>query len=799
MPSQARFGASVLLTLALCATVSPAALGASGTDPVTPPPPTDSFVPTPSPAPSPAQDLAGNVIPGRVIVRWKTGTKASVRAQVRTDAGTVPARTLGGRDVQLLRLAADQSMGDALRDLRADPRVASAEPDRYLTPYEVPNDPDLPLQWAVHNTGVPVLGTGSAKAGGDIDVVPAWDRTVGTPDTVVAVIDTGYDFLGPDLGAVAWTNPGEIADNGIDDDANGKVDDTRGWDFVGAEFDSPAEDNDPTDDDANGGGHGLHVAGIIGAKGDDGHGITGVAQNVRLMPLRVCTWSTVARSGGVCSVSGAVAAINYAGSMGAKVANLSLGGPEASPAMADAIAANPHTLYVIAAGNSASNNDKSPTYPCSYDPRTDSAVAGRIDNVICVAASDQSDNRATFSNWGAKSVDLAAPGVSIWSLFSSATMWRDNFETDDFDSRWVSSGLGFGRGLAGDGTLASAGLTDSPDSAPEPGLHRVVSVPVAIPDNVEACKVQGQRYANPGDGSTFTYSVLVDGQHDPSLDFSPVASPTVRMRDFQSTPFDATPIAGRSASLEVAYDAADGLDADNGVWMDNLELTCARTSAKPALYEFESGTSMASPMVAGGAALLFSLKPSATVAQVRSALLGGAKRLKQWAGLTATGGRLDVAAAMGRLVPPGTAFTATPVVSGQRISASVAQTGTLSQIRFQCAVDTGAFGSCGQNAVIGGLHPGRHVLYARAVDAWNNPDLTPAAYSFRVDGCLVPRVARNSLARVRAVLPRSGCRLGVVVGPHGVAIKRLRVKASYPAAGAYRPAGTRVKIVLVRR
>lgn len=786
LSSRRRTGAVVVVLVAsLCGVGMPAARSQD--------------VRTPAPADLVVGESSSTVAAQRLIVRWKQSATPQARSAARSAAETRPVRALGDEDVQLLRPEAGQTTAEAVATLQDDPRVASAEPDQYLTTFGAPNDPDLPLQWGLSNTGAPIQGFEGAKSGGDANVLPAWDRTVGTPGTVVAVLDTGYDFLNPDLGAVAWTNPGEIAGNGVDDDGNGKVDDTRGWDFVGADLDNPVEDNDPTDDDVQGGGHGLHVAGTIGAKGNDAHGITGVAQNVRLMPLRVCSWSTKSRAS-TCSLSALIAAINYAGAMGARVANLSLGGPQFSQATVDALAANPGTLYVVAAGNYARDNEEYPIYPCSYNPKADSTIAGRVDNVVCVAASDQADEPASFSNWGRTSVDLAAPGVNIWSLYRSGTVFSDDFTKADFTNRWTPSGLGFGRGASGDGKLTSPGMTDSPGAAPAPGLHEVVSVPVAVPNNVETCRVQGDRWSKAGEGSTFDYSVLVDGQSDPNMVFAPVDSTTGLMRGFITTPFDGALIAGRSISLKFTYQAAAGLDATYGVWLDNLELVCARSAAKPALYNYLSGTSMASPMVTGAAALLFSLKPAAGVGQVRSALLGGAERLVPWKGLTGTGGRLDVAAAMGRLVPPDTGFVSAPEVSGQSVSLRIAQVGSVPSVRFQCRLDAGTFRSCNPNGVLRGVRPGRHVLWTRAVDPYGNVDPTPVSASFTVHGCLVPSMIGSTVSRVMALLPQYGCSKGAVVRPPGVPLRYLRLKATAPGAGTYLPAdGAPVKLVWVRR
>lgn len=721
---------------------------------------------------------------GRIVVRWEPQASPTARSAAREGAETDPVRTLGRTDFQLLDLEPGQTLRGALSELRADPRVAAADPDRYLSTLAMPDDPDLPKQWALQADGpTPSAGSPSASSGA-VNAPPAWNRTVGTPDTVVAVIDGGYDFDVPDLGAVAWTNPDEVPGNGIDDDENGFVDDVRGWDFVGANAANPAPDNDPTDDDPVSGGHGAHVAGILGAQGNDGQGITGVAQDVRLMPLRVCSRASV-QGANRCLLSAVVQAVNYAGRNGARVANLSLGGGGYDQVFADALAANPRTLYVAAAGNDGRDTGKHPVYPCSYDPVADSKVAGRVDNVVCVAALDQKGKPASFTNWGARDVDLAAPGVDIWSVYRDyrrEVVWSEDFEGDDFAERWISTGPG--PGAPGDGPLVSTGLTDSPGAAPSAGEHQVRSQPFAVPAGAEYCEIRGERFARLAQTEDFSYSLWVEGAEGPSTLSLAVTWPKTELKKFSTDVVDASEMAGKQVSLHVDYTAPGGLDETYGFWLDNLSVACGAV-VSPAPYRFLSGTSMASPMVAGAAALLFSLKPSATAVQVRKALVGSAHRLTSWKKKTVSGGRLDVAAAMGRLVPPGTRLTAQPAVAGRNVALAVAQDGDLEAITFQCRLDDGRFRTCNPRGVFRGVAPGKHLLTARAVDPYGNVDPTPVTARFTVQGCLVPRVLGMTPARARTLLLEQGCTIGKVTRQKGVPFKQLRVRAVGPKPGVY--------------
>ncbi|MGH2715147.1 MAG: S8 family peptidase, partial [Thermoleophilaceae bacterium] len=330
-----------------------------------------------------------------IIVRFEAGLNAAERAAIRDEAGTALERALPVSGMQVVAVSPGQSAVAAERALERESDVLYAEPNATRHVFLRPNDPYFPMLWAMENTGQSVLGVpGSSDA--DTDAADAWDAGVGG-GVVVAVVDTGVDGDHPDLAANAWRNPGESGSgresNRVDDDRNGRVDDWRGWDFV-------ANDSNPAD--AN--GHGTHVAGTIGARRGNAVGVAGVADGSRLMALRAFD----AQGSG--TVADAISAYAYAAAAGAKVVNLSFGSPFASLAERDAIAASPGMLFVAAAGNGGfdgigDDNDLDPEYPCAYP----------LPNVVCVAASDNRDRLAEFSNYGARSVDLAAPGVSILS------------------------------------------------------------------------------------------------------------------------------------------------------------------------------------------------------------------------------------------------------------------------------------------------------------------------------------------------------------------------------------------------
>jgi subtilisin family serine protease len=335
-----------------------------------------------------------------IIVKRRPGLSAAERAGLRADAQVRLDRVLPGADTEVV-VAADGDRADALADLRRDPDVVWAEPNRPRRLASVPADFWWSKLWGLENTGQ-FLRYGSGVEDADIDAPAAWALSRGGGVTV-AVVDTGAQLDHPDLRLAG--NPGEQgtdasgnpkASNGVDDDGNGYVDDHTGWDFVSG-------DNTPQD----GHGHGTHVSGTIAAP-EDGRGVVGVAPGAAAMPLRALD------DDGTGSTADVAEAFHYAGELGVDVVNASIGSYGLSYAERDAIAAHPDTLYVVAAGNDANDNDALPSYPCAY-PQA---------NIVCVAATNASDLPASFTNYGATTVDLYAPGVDIMSTYlGSAWAW----------------------------------------------------------------------------------------------------------------------------------------------------------------------------------------------------------------------------------------------------------------------------------------------------------------------------------------------------------------------------------------
>ena len=293
----------------------------------------------PQPAPAGSSPVPLRYVPGELIVRFRPSAAAADRNALNSAQGARERRRLRVPRAFLLRLAGGRDVPAAARAYERNPEVDFAQPNYIDEPVSTPNDPSFSSLWGLHNTGQTVNGV-AGTADADLDAPEAWDATQGSNAVIVGVADTGVAYNHPDLAANIWANPGESGGgketNGVDDDGNGRVDDFRGYDFIDG-------DNNPMDDH----GHGSHVAGTIGAVGNNGTGVTGVNWRVRLAPLRICSPDPAV----LCTQAAQADAFAYAGQMGMKAVNASISGPSAGQIVSDAIAAAPATLFVFAAGN----------------------------------------------------------------------------------------------------------------------------------------------------------------------------------------------------------------------------------------------------------------------------------------------------------------------------------------------------------------------------------------------------------------------------------------------------------------
>ncbi|MFM8524116.1 MAG: S8 family serine peptidase [Cyanobacteriota bacterium] len=352
---------------------------------------------------APAQ--SGDAFDG-LLVSWQPGRTAEERANDRAALGlslretiqTAAMRSSGAGVLEWVDLPPGLSAEQAMATLSRRPGVAYAEKNWRLERQATSNDPYVTngSTWGLYG---PSSNPANSFGSGAIEAWTA-DRT-GSQSVYVGIIDEGYQHTHPDLVANAGTNPGEIAGNQVDDDGNGLIDDVYGWDFAG---------NNNTIYDGTADDHGTHVAGTIGASGGNGIGVAGVNWNVKLLGAKF-----LGSNGG--STANAIKAVDYFTDLRNRGVNIvatnnSWGGVGYSQALADSIqrANNAGLLFIAAAGNGGSdgigdNNDSAANYPSNYSSN----------NVIAVAAITSTGARSSFSNYGATTVDLGAPGSDIWS------------------------------------------------------------------------------------------------------------------------------------------------------------------------------------------------------------------------------------------------------------------------------------------------------------------------------------------------------------------------------------------------
>lgn len=343
------------------------------------------------------QTMEASFIPGEAVVKLRPGQmkkfslrKSALGLEIKKNMNLIAG------DFVLVK-SNQKSIQKLIEELKALPEVAYAEPNFiYKAISTTTSDPMYEKLWGLKNTGTNepnkegnysgVQGT----PGADVNAEKAWQITKGSKNVVIAIIDTGIDYSHPDLVENIWTNPKEIAGNMIDDDGNGYVDDIHGWNAF-------AKNGNPMDGNA----HGTHCAGTIGASHDNNVGVAGVMSEVQMMAVKFLS------DQGSGSLADAIDAINYATKMNVDLMSNSWGGGGFSQALEDSIkAANDRgILFVAAAGNSSTNNDSSPHYPSNY----------QVNNVISVAAHTVSDNLASFSCFGKRTVHVAAPGHNILS------------------------------------------------------------------------------------------------------------------------------------------------------------------------------------------------------------------------------------------------------------------------------------------------------------------------------------------------------------------------------------------------
>ena len=583
--------------------------------------------------------------PGAVLVEFASGTDEQTIGRMASSAesfwldGITRVNAPGAASFALFK--SDTLSTAALVDHFQDMSGVLAVSPNYLRHADViPSDPRFGELWGLNNTG---QTGGTADA--DIDAVEAWDSTTGSAAVVVADLDTGVDYNHEDLVANMWTNPGEIAGDSVDNDGNGYVDDVYGIDR--AEYDT-----DPMDED----GHGTHTSGTIAAVGNNGIGVTGVAWNTKIMALRF-----LGAGGGY--DSDAVTCINYAIDMklnhGVNVVaiNASWGSAAYDTVLRDAIAAagTAGIVFCASAGNTSEDTDVTPHYPSGYD----------CSSIISVAATDSFDNLASFSSYGATSIDIGAPGVEILSTYidgSSYTPAPGDLFYDDMDSGsgnwtaeapWALNSEAYFTPYYSWSDSPSSNYSDNADTSL---TSRAIDLSSASSDtslaflltyDLEDGYDQLFVEASGNNGSSWESLGWVTGHGGAGSWYIFVASlPTSLLTDQFRLRFR--------------------LVTDSSVVYDGVHIDLVGIGVPGDPYQAINGTSMATPHVTGAVALVAAVSPADSMATRIDRILSSADPVASLSGKCVTGGRLNAAAAVGGIPTPNvtTPSTAGPFTQG---------------------------------------------------------------------------------------------------------------------------------------
>jgi thermitase len=577
---------------------------------------------------------AGNqYVPDQILVKFKPGVAATARAQMAQTYGAQAMQTLGNQpDFMLANLTPGQTVEQAVGAYSNDPNVAYAQPNYIYHATAAPNDPQYAQLWAAKNNGQNVnsvvQGKGSiyptdnpGTPSDDMNLESAWNVQTDCSSVMVAVVDSGINYNSTDLVANMWAGNAMHGQNFAADGAVG----------------------DPMDLF----GHGTHVAGIIGAVGGNGIGGVGVCWTAKLMAVRVLDAT------GTGYTSTIISGIGYAVTNNAKVINMSLGyGGPFDQAYSDAItnAQTNNVLVVVAAGNDGVNNDTTPHWPCNFIHS----------NLICVAALDQSYALASFSDWGATSVDVGAPGTNIlstWAGTNAVITDLTNGVTPPTPSGWAGSSTTSATG--GGWGITTGGWLNDPTTLPwGAALYNANTDDRAYKTfnltGTNTAFLEANIGINVQSGDSFKVNYYSLGGDPFVAGGTTLASLTTGRHDALVAPYysgiNITPCISTTCAIGFQLISAPASVRDIGFEITNFKIKTLTLNT--ASYNTLNGTSMATPEVVGVAALVWAYNPQYTYTDVANAIKKGGRSISALSGKTTTGKAVDAMGALAYINPP---------------------------------------------------------------------------------------------------------------------------------------------------
>ncbi|TDP50869.1 subtilase family protein [Bacteriovorax stolpii] len=564
-----------------------------------------------------------NYVPGEILVKYKSSVSANnQKISIEREGHKRLARY--NRGLVRVKLVSQTDMKQAILDFKNDPDVEYAQPNYIYKALAVPNDPRYGQLWGLKNTAQTITTAGGKDtpsstnnpgvAGRDMQAEYAWNTITDCSSVTVAVLDTGINYNNSDLSSNMWNGGGSYPNHG--------------YDYVD-------NDNDPMDLS----GHGTHVAGTIGARGNNGVGSTGVCWRSSLMAVRVLGTTGSGTSAGI------VAGIYFAVDNGAKVINMSLGGDSYDAAYSAAIdyAQNHGVLIVAAAGNDGTNNESLPMYPCNFTQA----------NVICVAALTQNYSLASFSNYGTTSVDVGAPGVNIVSTWpgtnasvsdSLTSGW--NF-TSTAGSPWAYKSLNFGSPTAclvnpSNYNYSSARYVNNNDARAWKAF--------SISSSVAAATVNFYAMYDLENNADYVTINKKAGSGDP-MSGGTVLDSFTGSTDGYALPQEYDLSSHIGSTVSVGFNLltdSSGTDLGANISVFSIDTLTLNTTS----YNVISGTSMAAPHVAGVAAMIFAYNPDYTYEEVAKSIKMGGTAQSSLTGKTVTGRSVSAVGALNYIQAP---------------------------------------------------------------------------------------------------------------------------------------------------